>query len=292
MRKPAFSCAERLHGSVKLLLLKTLSALSILPLGGRYPITDFLATAACLCMGSQRRAVTRNLTLLKGNRPRFTETLAVFREYGRYWAELPAIHSFRQSMPMEYVGSFPPTEKCFVGLTFHIGNFELFGEEIYHHTGNEFSVVVERLRPDALTDYFMTVRSRHHIVSIFHDDVRSILTTLKNSRPLGIVCDRIITGRGVRSSVLGTEVAMPLNIVRYCLKSGIPIYVSYIVKSGGKLRLESRKIPPACDLDKALEIVTATFEEAIRRYPTQWHLLSDIKNGTEQAHAHAGIRDS
>ncbi|MFP4679824.1 MAG: lysophospholipid acyltransferase family protein [Chitinispirillaceae bacterium] len=269
---------ESVYGFFKLLLLKILDLTSVLPLRLRYAFTDVLSGMAFLLLGSKRRAVRYNLSLVLKRPPALRDIWMVFREYGRYWAEFPGLSSFWSTMPRVYEGDlFPPHDKRFLGLTFHIGNFEIFGHELHDRFGSYFHVIAERLKPQKLADYFRDKRRENHIETISHDDARGILRVLKRGETLGIVCDRIISGKGVKANLFGRQVSLPLNIVSHALDSGVPVYIAYCVKDDGKLKIISRRIDGSQGVQCALEKISAALEDAVRLYPHQWHVLSPLK---------------
>jgi lauroyl/myristoyl acyltransferase len=271
--------AEYLSGAFKLLLLKLLDFSSVLPISLRYLLTDIFSFVAFLFLGAKRRAVRKNLTFILNRSPSWTEILRVFAEYGRYWAELPVIESFwRESKKVICGPDFPPREKCFLGLTFHLGNFEVFGNALFPSLGENFNVIAERLRPQFLADYFSSRRHRHHINTLPHDNPRKILQVLKEGKPLGVVCDRSIGagGRGINTWLFGRRVFLPLNLVDYALQKNIPLYVAYCVKDDGLLKLFCRKIEGYTGFDDVVKMISSTLENVIRCYPYQWHVLSGL----------------
>ncbi len=268
---------ENLLGLGKLFLLNLLDSSKILPLKVRYIITDFFAAATFIIVGSKRKAVKRNLSYILGCKPSMSDIWKVFKEYGRYWAELPALTEFWSKMPRTYEGdTFPPSEKAFLGLTFHIGNFEVFGNELHRCFDSSLHVVAERLRPQILADYFKKKRRLYHVETICHDDTKSILKILKSGETLGVVCDRMISGKGVEARLFGRRINLPLKIVAYALNSKIPVYVAYCVKDKGSLKIVSKRIEETASFEHAIGKITSTLESAIRQYPHQWHVLSPM----------------
>ncbi|MFW5784678.1 MAG: lysophospholipid acyltransferase family protein [Chitinispirillaceae bacterium] len=268
---------ESVFGFFKLLLLKLLDATAVLPLEFRYAVTDLLAGVTFVLLGSKRKAVRDNLCLVLKKAPSRKDVWMVFREYGRYWAEFPGLRDFWSKMPRAYEGDvFPPQQKGFLGLTFHIGNFEIFGHEVYDRHKSDFYVVAERLRPRMLADYFRNKRRNNHVETICHDDARGILKVLKQGETLGVVCDRMISGKGVEINLFGRQVNLPLKIVSYALDSGIPVYIAYCVKENGKLKIIARRLDESQSFEAALVKISGTLEDAVRLYPHQWHVLSPI----------------
>ncbi len=275
------TCGEKLHsdnvvGLFKLVLLRGMFLSAVLPLWLRYVFSDLLSLVALIICKDKRIAVYDNLSLILNN-PTISDVWRVFSEYGRYWADLPDMYKSILTAPKTYSGDpFPPPDLNFLGLTFHLGNFEVFGTLIHLQFNRKLNVVAERLKPDRLSNYFKTKRSLYHINTITHDDMRAVIKTLKRGNGLGILCDRVISGKGVEATLFGKKTTMPLNLVEYALRENIPVYISYCIKEGKELKIFCKKLDDSVDFKKAVKIITSTLENAVREYPYQWHLLSPI----------------
>lgn len=267
-----------ISGILKLLLFKMLDLSILIPLKIRYFIMDIASFTFFSVNRLKRNAVKKNLQLIFGYSPSFLEILKVFIEYGRYWAELPDINGLWEKNRFLYCGTdFPPKEKDFLGVTFHIGNFELFGNVLYASTNSDFTVIAERLHPNFITDYFKSRRLKHHIKTVLHDDLRQILNVLKNGGGLGLLCDRMVGGRGIETRLFGKRVMMPLNIVEYAVTHSIPIYISYIVKDFCVYKIFSRRVDPTNNsFENVIAEIIKELEAAIKKYPYQWHVLTTI----------------
>ncbi len=264
-------------GVLKLALLKASDLSGRLPLPVRYVLAQSCFSIIFLVLPGKRRAVCRNLRLVLGREPGLRDVLRVFLDYGRYWAELADLNSYWRATPRRFVGDPLPADGTqFVGLTLHVGNFELFGPSLHETRGGEFPVVAEALRPAFLTRYFARKRRSYHIRSIPHDAPRDILATLHRGEPLGIVCDRAIDGEQARVSMLGTTLNLPVSIVDYAVKHGIAVHIAYIVRDHSHITVYNRRLPVAMALPDALREIGAAFEDAIRRHPYQWHVLAPI----------------
>lgn len=264
-------------GVLKLALLKTLDATRPLPLRVRYLLAEVCFAVMFALLRAKRRAVYRNLSLVLDRRPTRREVLSVFLDYGRYWAESADIESFWQRRPRCFVGDPLPTAgEQFIGLTLHIGNFELFGPALYEIRGTSFAVVAEALRPAFLTRYFAAKRGRYHIHTLPHDRPREILGALRKGDSLGIVCDRTVGGEGEPVRMLGATFTLPLSVVNYALEHGIAIVISYCVRDDNGIAVISRRLPATVGFDQALAHIAASFEQALRAYPSQWHALVPV----------------
>ena len=266
---------ESLAGLSMLFFLRCIDLTAALPLRFRYGITDALSFAACALFYRKRRAVRSNLRYIFGRDPSLREIAAVFKEYGRYWAESVDPAGFLQSSKvMESGPDFPPAEPQFLGLTFHLGNFELFGPAFHPYLKNDFVVIAERLKPKALADYFHARRAASHFATLAHDNPQTIVRNLAGGAALGIVCDRSLDGKGVEARLFNKRVRMPLSLVDYSLRHKVPIYVAYCVKEEHGLRIFCRRLDSSLDFDGIVSVIASILEDAIRRYPFQWHMMS------------------
>ncbi len=264
-------------GSLKLLSLYLLRIVSFLPWNIRYFVIDQISLIAFAICLKKRKSVNKNLQLILGKKPSVYEVIKVFREYGKYWAEFFDIDRLWSDNNKILVNpDFPPKENSFLGLTFHIGNFELFGPALFPSIGANFNVVAERLQPTFLSDYFESHRLRHHITTILHDDKRKLINVLNQGKALGIVCDRVVGGRGIEVRLFGKKVCLPLNVVSIALQKKIPIVVSYCVKEKKDIKVYYHKIPLDWNHDQVISEIISILENAIRKYPYQWHVLSSI----------------
>jgi lauroyl/myristoyl acyltransferase len=268
---------ENFAGLSMLLFLRCIDLTAVFPLRIRYGITDALSLAACAFFFRKRQAVRGNLRCILGRDPSIREIACVFREYGRYWAEFADPAGFwNSSRVMESGPDFPPTEPQFLGLTFHLGNFEIFGQAFHPYLKNDFVVIAERLKPKALADYFRARRAESHFVTIAHDDPYAMVRYFAGGAVLGIVCDRSLDGKGVETKLFNKRIRLPLSMVDYSLRHKVPVYVAYCVKERCGLKLFCRRLDSSLGFDAMVRTITAVLEDAIRRYPFQWHMMSAL----------------
>lgn len=264
-------------GISKYFLLNLIRAVKIVPLKVRYSIVNVFAVAAFIVCKKKRDSVQQNLTAILNRKPLLLEIAQVFIEYGRYWAELFDVNDlWLKSERIIENPEFPPREAPFLGLTFHLGNFEIFGPALYQSLGKPFHVIAENLKPEFLAAYFKKCRSKHHITTILHDDKREIVRVIKEGNALGVVCDRMVGGNGIEARLFGRKTRLPLNIVSYAVQKKIPIFVAYCVREKKYLRVAFHKINSEGNTEDAIHQVIQIMENAISKYPLQWHTLSSI----------------
>jgi lauroyl/myristoyl acyltransferase len=248
-----------------------------LPLRVRYKLTDVLALISYLIFVRKRGIVRRNLSTILDSKVSEESVKDVFKQYGRYWAELPDIELLWKKEYKIICGpDFPPLEKSFLGISFHIGNFELFGPALFDHFSVDLNVVAERLYPQALFDYFFQMRKRHHIHTIAHDNVRAIVEILKSGNPLGVLCDRSVDNKGIGIKLFGGTWVMPMGIVRYALSLNIPIYYAYCIHEEGMIQVYCKKSIVLQSFENVTDEITHTLEFVLRNYPLLWHNTSQM----------------
>jgi lauroyl/myristoyl acyltransferase len=266
-----------ISGYFKLLLLRMLGEMKFLPVRIRYKFTDLLAMLSYLIFARKRDIVRKNLSIILNTKVPENNVKDVFKHYGRYWAELPDIEQLWKKENKIICGpDFPPSEKSFLGISFHIGNFELFGPALFDHFGVDLNVIAERLYPQALFDYFYQMRKRHHIHTIAHDNVRAIVEVLKKGDPLGVLCDRSVDNKGVSIKLFGGTWVMPMSIIRYALSLDIPIYYAYCISEEGMIQVYCKKSSALKSFEDITEELTHTLEFVLRNYPLLWHNTSQM----------------
>jgi lauroyl/myristoyl acyltransferase len=271
------NCLILISGLFKLSLLYILRIISFLPLNKRYYIIDRISLIVFYLCRKKKNAVAKNLKLILDKNPEPNDIRMVFIEYGRYWAEFFDVKRLWSETKRIIVNpEFPPKFSSFLGLTFHLGNFEVFGPALSPVIGGDFHVIAERLKPDFLSEFFKKYRLRHNIATILHDDKREIINALNQGKALGVVCDRVVGGRGIEVRIFGKKVRLPLNLVSLALQKKIPVIVSYCVKEENALKMYYQKLPDGLKYDEAIEWIVNLLENAIRKYPLQWHVLSSL----------------
>ncbi|MFP5256037.1 MAG: phosphatidylinositol mannoside acyltransferase [Acidimicrobiia bacterium] len=164
----------------------------------------------------------------------------------------------------------------------HLGGWEWSGFWLTRVKGIATSVVVERLEPPALFDWFADLRRSFglEVIPLGPDAGAATARALKANRALGLLCDRDLTGAGPEVEFFGERTTLPGGPATLALRSGAPLLPTAIYFDGprrhgvvlppldttrhGKLREDVARVTQ--DLAHALEVL-------IRRAPEQWHLL-------------------
>jgi lauroyl/myristoyl acyltransferase len=224
----------------------------------------------------KRINVRQNLTVILNRKPLEMEVLKVFLSYGKYWAQLADINKMWNTSSKSIYGVFPPSEKFFIGLTFHFGNFEFFGPAYHYYVQQDLTVIAESLKPHFLAAFFANCRERHYMKTIWHKNIRDIRKVLISQKPLGVVCDRVIDGQGIETRLFGRRVKMPLMLIRNALEKKIPLYFSYCLYDKKNIKIFSERINEQLTFESAVEKIIEIMEAAIRAAPFEWHMFDSL----------------
>lgn len=215
-----------------------------------------------------------------------------FDYYARYWIEsfrLPNISRRAVASNFEVEG-FEHLQAAFDAgkgalLTIpHLGGWEWAGRWSADR-GHGITVVVERIEPPELFDWFVELRSElgMNVVPLGPDAAGEVTRALADNHVVCLLCDRDIQRSGPEVEFFGERTTLPAGPATLALRTGAPLlptaiyfadrfdkHLGYIrppitVERGdGRLRDDVQRITQ--DIAGQLEIL-------IRRAPTQWHMF-------------------
>jgi KDO2-lipid IV(A) lauroyltransferase len=250
---------------------------------------------ASLASPERRNMIERHLRrvdpTLRGLRLR-TASRAAFDYYARYWIEsfrLPTLSRRVVDASWEVGGYEHVTDALSLGRGAvvalpHLGGWEWAGRWIADQ-GHPITVVVERIEPPELFEWFVDLRSQlgMTVVPLGPDAAPAIATALKNNHIVCLLCDRDLQRSGPEVEFFGETTTLPGGPAMLSLRTGAPIlptavyftdrldgHLGYIrppmpvERSEDRLRADVQRITQ--DLARELEIL-------IRRAPSQWHLF-------------------
>jgi phosphatidylinositol dimannoside acyltransferase len=237
--------------------------------------------------GKRRLMARRHMSRVLGDNANLTNaTRAVFRSYGRYWAETLWVRPQRIGevrVGLEIVGlehlKKAATDGTGVVIALpHLGNWEpaaLAGEM----AGIEIVAVAERLRNLRLTEWFTSIRRQFGITIVLagRGSMRAIEESIRRGAAVGLLCDRDLKGRGVDVSFFGETTTLPVGPAALAIRTGAPLLMGacYFTAAGHKLVLEPLTLPVAerRDLREVTQRIAYGLEDMIEAAPEQWHLL-------------------
>ena len=209
----------------------------------------------------------------------------VFQSYGRYWSEtlwmrprrIPEVDAHLEIVGLEHLLTAARTGTGVIIAVPHLGNWEaaaLSGQR----AGIEIMAVAEKLRNRRLTEWFTSLRSQFGITVVLsgRGSMRRIEEGLARGAAVALLCDRDLSGRGLRIDFFGEETTLPAGPATLAIRSRAPILLgaSYFTPNGHRLVLEPLEIPTEAKQPvQVMKLIAAGFEDLIRRAPDQWHLL-------------------
>jgi KDO2-lipid IV(A) lauroyltransferase len=209
----------------------------------------------------------------------------MFRSYGRYWAETLWVRPRRIAevdAGLEIVGLELLREAAHAGTGAiialpHIGNWEP-GALSGQRAGIEILAVAERLPNRHLTEWFTSLRNQFGITIVLsgRGSIRSVEAGIARGAVVCLLCDRDLSGRGVKTEFFGEVTTLPVGPAALALrtKALLIIGASYFTPNGHKLVLKRLVLPPeADDVESVTRVIAAGLEEMIREAPEQWHIM-------------------
>lgn len=240
-----------------------------------------------LCAGKRRLMARRHMSRVLGESANLGHaTRAVFRSYGRYWAETLWIRPDRvaevgdglEIVGLEHLKKAAVDGGGVVIVLPHLGNWEpaaLAG----NLAGIEVVAVAEKLGNPRLTEWFTSIRQQFGITIVLagRGSMRAIEESIGRGAAVSLLCDRDLKGRGVEVIFFGETTTLPVGPAALAIRTGAPMLIGacYFTPSGHKLVLEP--LPRRASGDEGLVEVTqqiaAGLETLIEAAPEQWHLL-------------------
>ncbi|WP_420450420.1 phosphatidylinositol mannoside acyltransferase [Ilumatobacter sp.] len=215
-----------------------------------------------------------------------------FDSSARYWIEslrLPSMSSravargFREHGYPQIVDALGAGNGAILALP-HLGGWEWAGRWIADQ-GHEITVVVERLEPPELFDWFVELRSAlgMHVVALGPEAGGAVLSALRDNHIVCLLSDRDIQRSGPPVDFFGETTTLPGGAATLSLRTGAPIFptaVYFTDRISGHLGL----VRPALDssrgegrlrddVGRITQDLARELEGLIRRAPTQWHLF-------------------
>lgn len=116
----------------------------------------------------------------------------------------------------------------------HFGNFE-YGASRLGALGYKMTTPVERMRPEALYEWFRKAREHHNMHLLPADNretLREMIGALKRNELVLVASDRYIIGSSVEVPFFGELARLPTSAFALALKTGAPIIASFSWRLG------------------------------------------------------------
>jgi KDO2-lipid IV(A) lauroyltransferase len=215
-----------------------------------------------------------------------------FDHYARYWIEsfrLPSMSAravdarFRHDGYERIVEGLEAGNGVILALP-HLGGWEWAGRWIADQ-GHPITVVVERIDPPELFEWFVDLRSAlgMNVVPLGPRAGAEVLNALRDNHVVCLLSDRDLKGTGVPVEFFGETTTLPAGAATMSLRTGAPILptaVYFTDRFDGHLGW----VRPALDrtrrakrlrddVARVTQDLARDFEVLIRRAPSQWHLF-------------------
>ena len=243
----------------------------------------------------QRRAmIERHLRRVNPTWPRWRLRAAVqdaFESYARYWVEslrLPSLSARTVAAGIEvadyeHIAAAREEGTGVILALPHLGGWEWAGRWLADR-GDPVTVVVERIEPPELFDWFAELRAKlgMTVVGLGADAGRATLQALKRNEIVCLLSDRNIGGGGVDVEFFGERTKLPAGPATLALRTGapiLPVAVYFTRRVDGHQGLVR---PPLAaerrgslreDVSRITQYLADELEHLIRRAPEQWHLF-------------------
>ncbi len=211
--------------------------------------------------------------------------------YARYWAEslrIPGLSTEELNAGITYDGY----ERIAAGreagrgtilVLPHLGGWEWAGTQLAA-IGHPVSVVVERLEPPDLFEWFVAFREKlgMHVIPVGPSAATECAAALADNHLLCLLSDRLVAGSGVEVDFFGEKTLLPAGPAILALRTGavlLPAAVYFEPRTDAHLGVvlpaldTVRRDGLRADVQRVTQDVATAFETLVRRAPTQWHLM-------------------
>ncbi|MBI3614911.1 MAG: lysophospholipid acyltransferase family protein [Candidatus Omnitrophica bacterium] len=270
----------------------------LLPRSVSYWIACRLADFWCLWCAKDREGVRHNLEQILGTREvSEAQVREVFRNFGKYLVDFFRFQrlspeKMRQQVTIEgldWMREVLRSGRGAIGLTAHLGNYELAGA-VLALSGLPVNAVVLTHRNPRVNAFFERQRGRVGVRGIpltqagRRSFFESALSVLRNNQILALVGDRDFSNHGLKLPFFGKWLDVPTGPAAFYLRTRAPIVPGFLVREpGGRYRFILERpitVPPDLKREEAVRQISQAclevMERYIRRYPTQWYIFHDF----------------
>ena len=166
----------------------------------------------------------------------------------------------------------------------HLGGWEWAGRW-FADKGHPITVIVERLEPPELFEWFVDLRSKlgMTVVPLGPDAGTAVMKAVRANHVVCLLSDRDIQGGGPSVEFFGETTTLPGGAATLALRTGapiLPIGVYFTDRLDGHLGYVRPPIPVEReakrlrdDVQRITQLVAHELEILIRRAPSQWHMF-------------------
>ncbi|HQH11998.1 MAG TPA: lysophospholipid acyltransferase family protein [Candidatus Sumerlaeota bacterium] len=277
---------------VYLLVLVLRRFVLFLPFKWTFKITPILAVLAYYLFRRERLKTLKHLRLAYGAEKSESEIRAiakeVFRNIGRSAAENLSWNKLGVKYLENHITIVNPEGlkrgfdkgKGLIGLTGHLGNWELMGAVFAKMLNVRFAVVARDFSNPWLNKKFEEERKAMGFDVVYRGNSGiEVLRRLKRNEGLGILADQNIRGEGVFVPFFGHPVKAHSNIAKLIIRTGVSVVPVFIIRNKDltthTLFIDNPMIFSLSgnideDIKNISSAYTAVIEKYVRQYPDQW----------------------
>jgi KDO2-lipid IV(A) lauroyltransferase len=215
-----------------------------------------------------------------------------FDSYARYWLEsfrLPNLSTNTVARGFdvegyEHIVAALDEGNGVILVLPHLGGWEWAGRWIADQ-GHQITVVVERIDPPELFDWFVELRSAlgMQVVALGPDAGQTVMRALRDNHVVCLLADRDLQGGGPEVDFFGERTTLPGGPATLSLRTGAPILptgVYFTRRVDGHAAWVRPPLPVERvekrlrdDVQRITQLLAHELEILIRRAPSQWHMF-------------------
>lgn len=254
-----------------------------------------LGTIGYYVAPGRRSMAQRHLKRVLGEQANTADAAkAMFRWYGRYWAEVFWVTASRREQfaagatvvgdGLDRVYAYRDEGKGVILALPHVGNWEAAGAFAAEHDLGVLAVA-EALNNERIVEWFISIRNALGIDVVIarrgSNTTRALLERLNAGGIIALLCDRDVTGRGIAVEFFGEVTTLPAGPAALAERTGaalLPVGAFFGDGAGHRFRIGPRvEIAPGASREERVagtaQRLAAALEDMIRHDPPQWHIL-------------------
>ena len=271
--------------------------LSFLPVHVGYFVARLVADVIYLLAVRSRKRVSANMRHVLGtgaDKGRLRRAVrAIFRNTAKNYFDLIrlprlTVDDLKKGVTIDgwhHLEKALSKRKGVILATAHLGSFDLAAQALVARSV-KLAALVEPLQPAPLFRHVTNLRESKGLTCFpvgFGALKRSMLS-LRRGEVVVILCDRNVTGKGLKVKFFGEETTLPVGAIALALRTGAAMIPAFSVRQTNNqlgLYIEpplslvstgSHRVCVRTNLEKLIVII----EKYIRRYPEQWTTLEPV----------------
>jgi len=269
----------------------------VLPHKLAYRAAVFFARFKYILCAGERKAMRKNLEIIlgKGHPGIKKYPKQIYANFGRYLVDFfraqkidkKFIDKFVKIENLEYMDDALKKGKGAIGLTAHLGNWEL-SAQILARLGYKMNAIALTHTHSRIDDLFLKQRELTGIKVVpVGVSVRKCFAALRKNEIVGILGDRDFSGEhGIYVDFLNHQFMAPLGPAVLSLRTGAAIVPAFVVRDEKDERyfryIFTEPIYPEKSIDEKKDIRRLTnkyigvIEKFVKLYPQQWFVFHEF----------------